>query len=79
MGMETTITMQGRSSRAARRKSRQPHAAVRRASARPRSLRARVASAFRQMAHGAQDKAAYAATVAFFRATRHDWTRQLGR
>jgi hypothetical protein len=37
-----------------------------------------VAAAFRDMAHGVQDGAAYAATVAFFRATRHDWTRQLG-
>jgi hypothetical protein len=30
------------------------------------------------MARGAQDKAAYAGTVAFYRATGHDWTRQLG-
>jgi hypothetical protein len=79
MGMETTMTIQGRANRAARRQLRRQHAAARRTAAQPRSLRARVASAFRQTAHGVQDKSAYAATVAFFRATRHDWTRQLGR
>jgi hypothetical protein len=78
MGMETTTTIQGRATRAARRQARQPHAAARRAATQPRSLRARVATAFRQMAHGTQDKAGYAATVAFFRATGHDWTRRLG-
>lgn len=43
-----------------------------------RSLRARVAEAFRRMAHGARDKAAYAATVQFYRSGGQDWTRQLG-
>jgi hypothetical protein len=78
MGMETTITIQGRADRASRRPARRPHAAARRNASQPRSLRARVAGAFRQMANGVEDRAAYAATVAFFRAAGHDWTRQLG-
>lgn len=77
--METISTIQGRAQRAIRRQARRPHAAARRNASQPRSLRARVAGAFRQMAHGVQDAQAYAATVAFFRATGHDWTRQLGR
>lgn len=76
--METTITIQARADRAIRRQARRPHAAARRNASQPRSLRARVAAAFRQAAHGAEDKGAYAATVAFYRATGHDWTRQLG-
>jgi len=76
--METTMTIQGRAERATRRQARRPHTAARRTATQPRSLRARVAGAFRQMAHGKQDPAAFAATVAFFRATGHDWTRQLG-
>ena len=74
----TTTTIQGRAHRASRRQVRRAHAAARGVTARPRTMRARVAAAFRQMAHGVQDKAAYAATVAFFRATGHDWTRKLG-
>jgi hypothetical protein len=76
--MEAMTTIQGRAQRATRRRARRTHAVARGISARPRSMRARVATAFRDMAHGVQDGAAYAATVAFFRATRHDWTRQLG-
>lgn len=40
-----------------------------------RHLRSRVATAFRRMAHGVRRKPAYAATVAFYRATGHAWTR----
>jgi hypothetical protein len=76
--METMTTVRGRAQRATRRQARRTHAAAGRITGRPRSMRARVATAFRDMAHGVQDGAAYAATVAFYRATRHDWTRQLG-
>lgn len=76
--METMTTIQGRAQRATGRPARRAHAAARRITGQPRSMRSRVATAFREMAHGVQDRAAYAATVAFFRATRHDWTRQLG-
>ena len=37
-----------------------------------------VAAAFRRMAHGVKDKAAYANTVAFYRASGGEWTKQLG-
>jgi hypothetical protein len=40
-----------------------------------RQLRSRVSAAFRRMAQGARRKPAYAATVAFYRATGHAWTR----
>ena len=43
-----------------------------------RRIRARVVRAFRRMARGAADKAAYAATVRFYRSAGHAWTRQLG-
>lgn len=76
--METMTTVQGRATRVSRRQVRGAHGAARRIAGQPRSMRARVAMAFRDMAHGVQGRAAYAATVAFFRATRHDWTRQLG-
>jgi len=39
--------------------------------------RARVFKAFRQAARGAAQKAAYAATVQFWRASGHAWARQL--
>ena len=76
--MDTMTTIQGRPQRATRRQARRTHQAARRNATQPRSMRSRVATAFRDMAHGVQNNAAYAATVAFFRATRHDWTRQLG-
>ena len=40
-----------------------------------RQLRSRVSAAFRKMAQGVQRKAAYASTVAFYKATGHAWTR----
>jgi len=43
-----------------------------------RRLRARVASAFRDMASGRADKAAYASTVRFYRASGQEWAKQLG-
>lgn len=75
--MPTISTTRGRASRAARKPARRAHRAPRRTAAQPRNLRARVATAFRQMAHGAQDKSAYSSTMAFYRATGHEWTKQL--
>ena len=46
--------------------------------AKGRQWRARVAKAFRNMARGAADKTAYAATVRFYRSGGQAWTRQLG-
>jgi hypothetical protein len=43
-----------------------------------RSLRARVAAAFQKMAQGVRRKAAFASTVAFYRAGGQEWTKQLG-
>lgn len=43
-----------------------------------RQLRARVVRAFRRMARGSAAKAAYAATVRFYRSGGQAWTRQLG-
>ena len=40
-----------------------------------RQIRSRVAVAFRRMAQGTRRKAAYASTVAFYRATGHAWTK----
>jgi hypothetical protein len=37
-----------------------------------------VAAAFRRMANGVQDKAAYANTVGFYRASGREWAKQLG-
>ena len=37
-----------------------------------------VAAAFRRMAHGVKDKAAYANTIEFYRASGREWTKQLG-
>jgi hypothetical protein len=42
-----------------------------------RNIRTRVAAAFRRMAQGVRRKAAYAGTVAFYRATGHAWTKAL--
>ena len=41
-----------------------------------RQLRSRVGAAFRRMAQGVRRKPAYAATVAFYLATGHAWTRR---
>jgi hypothetical protein len=43
-----------------------------------RSQRARVATAFREMASGMADKAAYASTVRFYRSSGQEWAKQLG-
>jgi hypothetical protein len=40
-----------------------------------RQLRSRVSTAFRRMAQGVRRKPAYAATLAFYRATGHAWTK----
>jgi hypothetical protein len=37
-----------------------------------------VAAAFRRMANGVKDKAAYANTVGFYRASGQEWAKQLG-
>ena len=42
------------------------------------SVRACVAEAFRLMAHGLEDKAAYARTVQFYCSSGREWTKQLG-
>jgi hypothetical protein len=36
-----------------------------------------IAAAFRRMANGVEDKAAYASTVDFYRASGQDWAKQL--
>jgi hypothetical protein len=41
-------------------------------------MRSTVVKAFRRLARGAADKAAYAATVAFYKSTGHAWAKQLG-
>ena len=76
--METTTTIQGRASRAARRQARRPHSAGRRTATQARSLRARVARAFRELAHGVPGKAAWISTIAFYRSGGQAWTHQLG-
>lgn len=43
-----------------------------------RSMRSRVAAAFRAMASGVSAKSAYASTVTFYRSSGHAWARQLG-
>ena len=73
--METTMTIQGRATRG---QARRTHAAARGITARPRSLRARVATAFRELAHGIPGKAAWVSTIAFYRARGQAWSRQLG-
>jgi len=40
-----------------------------------RRIRTRVGAAFQRMAAGVRRKRAYAATVAFYRATGHRWTK----
>lgn len=44
-----------------------------------RTIRRRtVAAAFRRMANGMQDKAAYANTIGFYRASGQEWVKRLG-
>ena len=40
--------------------------------------RRKVAAAFRRMAGGVEAKAAYAATIGFYRASGRDWAKRLG-
>ncbi|HEU4352920.1 MAG TPA: hypothetical protein VFR66_13710 [Burkholderiales bacterium] len=47
------------------------------ASSRNRQRKA-VAAAFRKMAHGVENKAAYANTVDFYRASGQEWAKSLG-
>lgn len=72
--MQTSIQSQGRRVVFTRRHARRYHEAVRRA----RAARSSVAAAFRQMANGVADKAAWAATIAFYRSGLQPWTKQLG-
>ena len=37
-----------------------------------------VAAAFRRMAHGVENKTAYASTVAYYRSSGQEWAQQLG-
>ena len=48
------------------------------AARRARTIRAKVARAFRAMARGAAKRTAWAATVAFYRSGLQPWTKQLG-
>jgi hypothetical protein len=43
-----------------------------------RRVRSRVAEAFRRMANGVGNKAAYASTVQFYRSGGQEWSKQLG-
>ena len=76
--METTMTIQARVTRATRRQARRTHALARGITARPRSMRARVATAFRELALGIPGKAAWASTIAYYRSGGQAWSRQLG-
>lgn len=76
--METIIGTQGRASRASRGTARRAHSAQHRKAAARRSVRARVATAFREMAHAVREQAAWAGTLAFYRAGGQPWTKQLG-
>jgi hypothetical protein len=71
--MQSSTTIHGRKRSSARKHAHRPQ--NRRASA--RSVRARVAEAFRRMANGIGDKTAYARTVQFYRSGGHEWTMQL--
>jgi hypothetical protein len=44
----------------------------------PTLKRRTVAAAFRRMANGVNDKAAYASTVGFYRASGRAWAKRLG-
>lgn len=76
--METITITQGRASRVSRSTARGAHSAQHRKTAARRSVRARVATAFRQMAHGVREQAAWASTLAFYRSGGQVWTKQLG-
>jgi len=72
--MQTSIQSQGRRVVFTRRHAQRYRQAVRRA----RAARASVAAAFRQMARGIGKKAAFAASVAFYRRGLGDWAKQYG-
>jgi hypothetical protein len=72
--MQSSTPIFGRTSNSARKHTR--HAQNRRVLA-PRSPRAGVAEAFRRIANGVADKAAYASTVGFYRSGGHAWVKQL--
>jgi hypothetical protein len=76
--MQTITTTHGRASRASRGPARRTHSAQHRGARPRRSLKARVATAFRQMAHALRAQAAWASTLAFYRSGGQPWTRQLG-
>ena len=40
--------------------------------------RRRIAAAFRRLARGVEERAAYANTISFYRASGQEWTRRLG-
>jgi hypothetical protein len=72
--MQSSTPILGRTSNSARKHARRPQ--NRRVLA-PRSARAGIAKAFRRMANGVVDKAAYASTVGFYRSGGQAWTKQL--
>lgn len=74
--MQPTTTILERSRPVTRKHARRGRPAARKAS--PRNARAGVAAAFRRMARGVETRAAYAATVAFYRSGGQEWTKQLG-
>jgi len=76
--METITTTHGRARRASQGTVRRAHPAQHGKAASRRGLRARVATAFRQMAHGVREQAAWASTLEFYRAGGQPWTEQLG-
>lgn len=76
--MQTIIGNHGRAKRAFRGRARRAPSAQHRRAAPQRSLRARVATAFRQMAHGVREQAAWASTLAFYRSGGQAWPKSLG-
>lgn len=76
--MQTIIGNHGRAKRAFRGRARRTPSAQHRRAAPQRSLRARVATAFRQMAHGVREQAAWASTLAFYRSGGQAWSKSLG-
>jgi hypothetical protein len=76
--METTTTSQGRASRASSANAHRAHSAQHRRTAARRSPRAHVATAFREMAHGVREQAAWASTLAFYRSGGRAWSKNLG-
>lgn len=72
--MQSSTTILGRKRNSARNHAHRQQKKRRTAA---RSARASVAEAFRRMANGVGDKAAYAKTVAFYRSGGQEWTLQL--